>query len=265
MQIDPPPSTPDRTSGPVFDEKDSATPGGVSNARRRFIRSGPAAATVLVGTLASKPVLGQSVPYLCTLSGQTSGNLSPATNRDATPVCSSLGSPPSTWCQPNKGWPASVSRGTVPTCTTTRTRYKTTYTWNPKVPSLSSGSVFNGLTFSGVQFINAFYTVPTNDTKSIRKDGGASAWPTTLLELLSNTSTGDERLNLGRAAAANLLNALAANGDQYKFPLTPAQVITMFNAVCNGAEFQINATKRWTRTQVLQYFQALYSSSSLPI
>jgi hypothetical protein len=61
---------------------------------------------------------------------------------------------------------------------------------------------------------------------------------------------------LGRAAVASLLNAYASAPD---YPLTPAEVVAMFNAVYAGGTYPINPTSSWTTAQVMTYFQSLYT------
>jgi hypothetical protein len=83
--------------------------------------------------------------------------------------------------------------------------------------------------------------------------------PATLLQVL-NTGGGlndTTKLALGRAAVASLLNAYQFSGT---YPLTPQKVKDMFNAVCNGGTYQVNATTYWDANQVKTYFESLYGA-----
>jgi hypothetical protein len=62
---------------------------------------------------------------------------------------------------------------------------------------------------------------------------------------------------LGRAAGANVLNALSIGNE---FPLKPEQVIDMFNQTHPSGVYQINSSVSWNAAQVLIYFKTLYPS-----
>lgn len=76
----------------------------VSAPRRRITRAALAAPVVL-GSLASKQALG-NVPYVCTVSGVLSNNLSPTDHRGGD--CSTLGLSPGCWKQNDVNWARST-------------------------------------------------------------------------------------------------------------------------------------------------------------
>jgi hypothetical protein len=77
--------------------------------------------------------------------------------------------------------------------------------------------------------------------------------PATLREVLQ--SDGGGNVPLGRAAIASYLNAINYGSD---YPVTPAQVIDMFNATYNGGLYRVNESVSWDRNQVQAYFETLY-------
>lgn len=86
----------------------------------------------------------------------------------------------------------------------------------------------------------------------------ANAYPgKTLLEVIQSGG-GMTRMNnhpaLGRAAVASWLNAY----HMPDFPLTQPQVVAMFNAVCMGSTYPVNATTDWDANDVMTYFESLY-------
>ena len=90
-------------------------------------------------------------------------------------------------------------------------------------------------------------------------DTSSGTSPATLLQVL-NTGGGlndTDIFALGRAAVASRLNALQFAGT---YPLTPQKVTDMFNAVCNGGTYQVNATTSWNASQVKAYFESLYGA-----
>jgi hypothetical protein len=212
---------------------------GISVSRRRFTRAGLSGSVVL-GSLASKPVLG-AVPYHCTVSGQVSGNLS----RAAVAGECVIGECSQYWIDGN--WPSVFTKGTQP---------------NPENCSFSGGQRIRGTNFNaytpgtGVSpIIGAFYnsgvgasqcTVGTSTTSN----------PATMLQVLTTTDT-SEQFVLGRVVVTSLLNA-ANKGSTY--PVTTHSIIAMFNATFGGGAFSPVDGATWNRTRVIEYLSSLYSS-----
>ena len=211
--------------------------------RRRFTRAGVTGSVVL-GALASKPVLG-AAPYQCTVSGQVSGNLSRA---GSAAECGLLGDSPSEWVAATS-WPSPFDKGTAPTT-------NCSFTGGGRV----KGTEFNG--YSGL--IAAFYflsvdppgSVPRSCTITLAPQMNAAA---TMLQVLSTTDT-NEKFRLGRAVVASLLNASRPGLPGTDYPVTTQTIIAMFNATFNGGTYPVNSTTSWDRALVILYLESLYSS-----
>jgi hypothetical protein len=211
--------------------------------RRRFAAAGTAAPIVL-GSLVSKPVLA-SAPYGCSISGQMSGNTSA---HQGAVTCSTLGQPPAYW-KMQTSWPAGLLAGTLPND-------------NCNFGSSSNkGTVFNGFSVAGTAALTSAFM--SKQYASVCKvfdlgegfPGGSVA--ATLLQGLATEGIDDRPAkSLGRAAIASLLNAILHGSD---YPLTAKQVIDMYNAVCSGGTYKVNASTSWTAAQVQAYFASLYS------
>ncbi|MBI1283120.1 MAG: hypothetical protein GC183_02135 [Thiobacillus sp.] len=192
----------------------------IDKQRRRLSKVGLAAPVVL-GTLLSRPVLG-AAPYNCTISGQMSGNVS----SHGEPVsCATLGLSPGYWKEHPNLWS----------------------------PFLSTGL------FKSV-FANAYAFKIRNPTTTDIAPAGTNGWTPdpTLLHVLQSRGGLRPNLNypsLGRAAVASWLNAY----HRPNYPLTQAEVIAMFNAVYNGGNYYVNASVHWDASQVMTYFESLYS------
>lgn len=215
------------------------------NEQRRRLAKGGLAAPVVLGTLLSRPVLG-AAPHNCTISGQLSGNVS----THGTPVdCKTLGRSPGYWKQPQKAseWPAPLVYATVADgqCAT----------------SSVIGTRFNGFSMTGTAALaNAFkcssgVVLDPNDANF----GATNTKKATMVQVLSTGGgLNDTAIKaLGRATVASLLNSVKFAPD---YPLTPAQVIAMFNAVYQGGKYQVNPTTQWDRDQVKNYFESLYGN-----
>lgn len=210
-------------------------------ARRRFTRAGLSAPVVL-GTLVSKPVLGQSgPPYNCTVSGQVSGNLS----HPGDFPCATLGSNRSYWLM--NAWPGAMgaTKGDLPNngC---------------NFPgSTSKGTLFyqfgNGVAPPGLA--SAFFTGAGGGQCSLVDSGSTSA-RASLYEVLALQSAAGEKFDLGRATVVSLCNYYS---NPSRYPVTPHTIIAMFNATYNGGTYTVNSSGGfWTRRQVLIYLTSLY-------
>ncbi len=215
--------------------------------RRRFARAG-AAGSVVLGSLVAKPVLAYTNKeiYHCTLSGQLSGNFS--THPDQI-NCKALGKSPGYW-KTHAAWPSGAVAGTLLSSGCSKTSGGT-----------AVGTMFNGFSIGGATLTNAFKrkTVgPVCTVYNLRETAYSTCTAkATMLQIL-NTGGGSNAVDiasLGRATIASLLNAMQGN-----YPLTPKQVIDMFNAVAPvGGTYKLNATKSWGLAEVQQYFESLYS------
>ena len=211
----------------------------ISLSRRRFAQG---AAPVVLGSLISTPVLANGgPPYHCTISGKLSGNTS--SPHDNTTPCNTLGRSPGYWGnKPNITWPGGLIQGDLP---------DSGCAWTNAV----KGTLFKN------KFADAFRC----------KDGtiydaaggfpsGTSKFATMQQVLKTGGGLNDTAISaLGRAAVASLLNALHPEL-ALTYPLTPAKVIAMFNAVYLGGTYQVNETTFWTRDQVKTYFESLYEA-----
>ncbi|CAN5209859.1 hypothetical protein BH11PSE10_BH11PSE10_16550 [soil metagenome] len=214
--------------------------------RRRFAKAGAAVPAVL-GSLMSKPVLAVTAKemYGCTMSGKMSGNMSSHPGFD----CKTLGRSPSSW-KAGTGWPSGTLAGTLNAGMFTKS-------------GTTPGTSFNGFTSIGVladafrfKSVSSVCVVYDYSAGSVYS-GCPAANKATFLQILNTGTTGDTPLKaLGRATVAELLNSLyfAPN-----YPLTPAQVIAMFNAVYAGGTYKVNATTFWNATQVKTFFESHYA------
>lgn len=189
--------------------------------QRRRLTKGGLVAPVVIGTLLSRPVLG-AAPYNCTISGQISGNVS-AHGPDQSCI---LGDAPSTWAALST-WPSPYTPGTQ----------------------------FNAA------FADAYKrkTEPGGTTRLVNTSANGSQ-PATLLDVLTlpaSSTDAPPNPELGKAAVASLLNAVKYAPD---YPLTPGQVIEMFNATYNGGTYNVNGTVLWNAATVLAYFKSLMPS-----
>ena len=215
----------------------------IGTSRRRFAKAG-AAAPVVLGSLLSKPALATQ-PYNCTISGKMSGNTSP---RPGNVDCKTLGKSPGYW--KNAGsWPSGALKGNSPTSTCSFGGNK--------------GTVFGGFTSGGQVLTDAFrYKAESSGCNCYGYRDSVFASCTSKASMLQvlNTPGGlnDTMIYaLGRATVATILNALSMGAD---YPISVAQAIKMFNAVCPvGGKYQVNSTVFWDDNQVMAYFQSLYS------
>jgi hypothetical protein len=212
----------------------------VQVSRRGFARAGLSSSVVL-GSLVSKPVLGQ-VAYRCTVSGQMSGNVSAP--RDPNAICAK-GSGPSAWVA--NSWPSTqpLVKGELP-------KSNCKFDGGQNV----QGTVFNGfMSQSDAPALMAkfFYTedglCPVTTTSS-----GLAA---SMLQVLANPNgTAGEIEELGRVTVASLLNAYTVTN----YPVTRKRISEMFNAVCNGGSYAVAGTnKSMTMQNVINYFKLWFN------
>jgi len=234
--------------------------------KRRRLAKGGLAAPIVLGTLLSRPVLG-AAPHNCTISGQISGNVS----SPGTPVdCGTLGASPGYWRQDQKDWPNYLIYGSG----------MIDGSFKPIAIPTADGSRQDteGTLFTTAGFANVFQVKAENTTTTVTTGRGKNkqtstvtettykitSYPdvslggnATLLQIVAAGGNDNQLVSLGRAAVASLLNAYLFAPD---YPLTPQDVVAMFNAVCTGGEYQINSTTSWDKDQVMAYFESLYNN-----
>lgn len=218
----------------------------VNAGRRRLTKAGLAAPVVL-GTLASRQVLGQT-EYWCTPSGQTSGNVS---SHGEQVSCASLGISPSKLAG-EIGTTAIKSRMAV-------------------AKSDGHARKFKDVLPNSALFTDAFERYDTNN--------GDRKEDVTTFDLLkgypvdNDGKPKDKRglrvragydqiygLELGKEALAACQSAVS----NIDYPLRPADVVAMFNAVITGGNALVASTytlgngKGWGAQQVLDYLKTLH-------
>lgn len=200
--------------------------------RRRLTKVGLAAPAVL-GVLASRPVLGQSLHH-CTPSGHISGFASPNPNADPCNVGESVDH----YANDLDNWPL---------------EFKTT---NGK-PLLFRASP-NG---SGLILFDDAYE---------RIDKHNNATPATVLDVLKAAPTKENGnpeidmvlqptsdnvdLELGQLAVAACMNAL---GGVTNFPIGAKMVVNMFNGVFLYGKDNVTSTNNWDKEHLKDYFRTL--------
>jgi len=200
--------------------------------RRRFTKGGLAAPIVLA-TLASKPVLGASYSYHCTVSGKLSGNTSAPHGDGTCAVPNAKTADQWKLLDPVTQWPADA------------------------INNNSTGArVFKNSPKTGTpRFVDA-YKRPDNSNAD-------------LLDVLNgNLLAGSRRPELGKEAVAALLNALSL-GAPANFPIAATEVTRLFNDVIGGGgTVEATATfpgKRWSADEVLAYFKCINGSGTCPV
>lgn len=201
--------------------------------RRRFTRGG-LAAPVLLGTLASKPILGQAGGLQCTMSGKMSGNLSFGGNSQ----CQSMGATSTQWVN-NMSWPPPLTRETF------------FNGWGQVVAtSNTTSAIFSqiSVTTTSTTLAAVFFARNSNGNPT-----GAKA---TMLQVLKGeaASTSSATPALGIAVVTSLLNAYST----LNYPVSPRQIIDAFNAVYAGGSYMVGGLTPWNQAQVLDYLQSLY-------
>lgn len=220
--------------------------------RRRLIKGGFAAPVVLT-TLASKPVLGAAT-HNCTISGQLSGNIS--THIQGT--CTLLGKSPQHYgAMLPVNWPNAVNDFLVPSTGFERIFLQTPNSLPPisrfvdayEMIKISGGPVppVGTVTFATVRSVLVGY--PIDPYGNIRV-----GWE------LRVKSGFYSNITLGSEAIAAYMNAYDATNNP-DYPLTPVQVVSMFNAVVSTSSpgYLIAPGVYWSAVNVLNYWQSLHT------
>lgn len=207
--------------------------------RRRFTRGG-LAAPVLLGTLASKPILGHA-GFACAPSNTPSGNASARGNQAP---CNTRGLPPTSWLS-NTSWPAQIQRGVLGGGNTPNPSIKAEGTPFPH-PFASANTIIG---------ITAYSTATASQLADAFKiESGQD--PATMLQVLMKRAQlrGGASLDLGEATVASLLNAFWFPS----YPVSAGQIIAMFNAANAGIPYRVGGMFDWYQADILKYFQSLY-------
>jgi len=190
------------------------------------------AAPIVLATLASKPVLGAA--HNCTISGQVSGNVSTHAQGD----CTMLGTAPTGWFLP-ASWPQ---------CTYFFTDCSTGH------PVAADARLFNASPEGGglPKFVDAY----NNSVSS-----AASVYEVLIGTGITPKGPFVASAELGREAVAALLSSLDPTKGYPSYPVSPADVIYMFNSVATagGTYTPYPGATPWDAVNVLNYFKMLHA------
>jgi hypothetical protein len=219
--------------------------------RRRLLRGGLAATPVLM-TIASRPVLGSTV---CQAASVTT-SVQPSGNRPVT-ICSGL--TPEQWKAAASSWPSPYYGGTTDSTTTTDTAGTTaatgTVTKTASRRDMTTGAITTTTT-----------TTSGTTTTSTSTPGSAQATPyhcpttglggrvyanKSMLEVLDVTQGGRNLDSLGRYIVAALLNARAGRTPV----LSESNVRSMWNDIVNRGYYEPTAGVRWTPAEIVAYIR----------
>jgi hypothetical protein len=211
----------------------------VNEQRRRLTRGGLAAPVVL-GTLLSKPVLG-AVAHNCTTSGNASGNVSTHTQG----TCSALGAGDITfWLKATPTDCVTFWKSVIPS-------------WSQVISDNNSNTrVFGNTLKVGLKFSAVYQPFDGGNANAVRLFN-------VLKGNVAGGIAGTTNIELGQEAVVALLNSLHGTYGGNKFPLSPTDVVKMFNDVVNGGNYLVeNCTGincSWNAATVLDYFKSLHS------
>jgi len=204
----------------------------VNPGRRRLTKAGLAAPAVL-GVLASRPVLGQSLHH-CTPSGHISGFASP--NPNAAPC--NVGQSVSYYADSLDNWPPEFLDNNKPRL------------FRESPTGIGIGLVFFADAYQRVDKQNNVTPATVWDVLKGYpvKDNGNPEQNMTLVAKSANVD-----LELGQQAVAACMNALSANG----FPIGAQMVVNMFNGVFLYGTDNVTSTNNWDKEHLKSYFRTL--------
>lgn len=202
----------------------------VDESRRRFGKSGLAASGVIL-TLASQPVLGQ---WACqSPSGFQSGNVSA---HGDLPLCSGL--TPGYWQAPNKQWPSPCMQGT---CSNTK--------------NLSSNEAVDwtgGTAFSSIFNCGTYGAIYKSACLPVKKGPCKPTSPLSFMQILLLNGK-DDSYQLGAHVVAAFLNAHAG---LTMGVLTAQAVKDMFNEWAEKGYYEPSAGVQWSGADIVFYLQS---------
>lgn len=210
--------------------------------RRRLTKAGLAAPAVL-GALASRKVLAEA-PWNCTVSGQISGNIS----RPGAVACSTVGQGFSAYNADGRNWPPTLGCTNYFQATGNGCNYNQPLAFNA-TPALLTPQLFRDT-----------FRMPQGQGQG---DGTRVA---TVLEVYNGadglTSINPNiTLEFGREALLALLNSyFNPTSNPNGFPLSPGDVVAMFNAIAisNSYNTGIPGAAPWNGATVLAYWKMLH-------
>jgi len=197
------------------------------------------AAPAVLGSLASRPVLGQSL-HNCTPSGHISGFASPNPNGT---ICSLLGRSPTYYAGGPTTWPAGFAAAS------------TAFKDAPSGALLFFADAYVVLNSANNNFVRNATVWDVLKGGPVNPNNG-NAQSNRYLTTKSGFSD-DGSFTLGREAVAACMSA--TTGYPNGFPISAEQVVRMFNNVITGGTDQVTNTASWNAAEVILYFQSLHS------
>lgn len=203
----------------------------VDESRRRLTKAGLVAPAVL-GVLASRPVLGNSLHH-CTPSGNISGFASP--NPDA--ASCNVGNPVSHYADSLNNWPAEFLNN------------------NNKPRQFKNSPKGVGL----VLFADAYQRkkstgeVTPATVWDVLKGQPVNANGQPINNMVLEAKSTNVDLELGKQAVAACMNAIQVAA----FPIPPQQVVKMFNGVFQNGKDNVTDTNFWDKAHLTDYFKTL--------
>lgn len=200
------------------------------NALRRKLTKGGLGSVVVLATLASKPVLG-ATPWNCTISGQVSGNMSGHEGE----VCSTLGYTPMHWRYVST-WP-------------NHSMFFTTTTVGSRGAKLFA-SCPDAVAYAAHKFADAY-------TSSVRPGLDATIWEVINANIMPKGA--HATVDLGVEAVTALLNAMDPVIGYDKYPVSPWDVIEIFNQIAADGSYTTEFGADWGTDRVVSYFRLLHT------
>ena len=227
------------------------TPSLQSGSRRKLLRGGLAATPVLM-TVASRPVLGQ---VACTASAITSINMQSSINHNCT-ITSGLS--PEKWKALAAQWPSPYAGTTAAATTTTTAVTKPTTTTNNNAllqQQLAAAAGYTtGTTTTSTSSSSAYsggsYGSATPFHCSTTGLGGHVFANRSMIEVIDLMQSGGLN-SLGRYIVAALLNARSGRTPM----LSETNVRAMWNDLVNRGYYEPTAGIRWGATEIVAYIK----------
>jgi len=226
------------------------TPSLQSGSRRKLLRGGLAATPVLM-TVASRPVLGQ---VACTASAITSINMQSSINHNCT-ITSGLS--PEKWKALAAQWPSPYAGTTAAATTTTTTAVtKPTTTTNnnallqQQLAAAAGYTTRTTTTSSSSAYSGGSYGSATPFHCSTTGLGGHVFANRSMIEVIDLMQSGGLN-SLGRYIVAALLNARSGRTPM----LSETNVRAMWNDLVNRGYYEPTAGIRWGATEIVAYIK----------
>ena len=225
------------------------TPSLQSGSRRKLLRGGLAATPVLM-TVASRPVLGQ---VACTASAITSINMQSSINHNCT-ITSGLS--PEKWKALAAQWPSPYAGTTAAATTTTTAVTKPTTTTNnnallqQQLAAAAGYTTRTTTTSSSSAYSGGSYGSATPFHCSTTGLGGHVFANRSMIEVIDLMQSGGLN-SLGRYIVAALLNARSGRTPM----LSETNVRAMWNDLVNRGYYEPTAGIRWGATEIVAYIK----------